>query len=299
MMFDCRERKTLNVVRCIVWRFTQRIVESAVENAGQKRKRCWRKAPAATHRAASTQSPAFVQIEGKQRFDIGRDITASAAIDAWFVTFECQQLPKKSRGDQRTAAARKRSERTGQHAIDRDIRIAFLGEMIDSFEHRDRVREQHVALTKRPVGFDGFALCEDIQVAALVELQGDMARGLKARTELALGTPDSFGDGSHFAMTLGEDRDDPIGFSQLDRTQDNTLIPVQASHNHMTVTHNPPNLTPPTPDFALSIDTSRRPATQVRPSGRAPPDFALTIDTSRRPATQVRPGGPAPPLTLR
>src|SRR5439155_25417726 len=60
-----------------------------------------------------------------------------------------------------------------------------------------------------------------------VDHQRDVRERLQAPTELALGAPDALRDRPDLAGSLGEDRDDPIGLTELDPRQDDALFLVE------------------------------------------------------------------------
>src|SRR5690348_7348361 len=84
-----------------------------------------------------------------------------------------------------------------------------------------------VALAQRPEHVERLDLGDDVELAALVALQRDVARRFETRAEATPGLADALGDGPYLAPPLGEDGDDPVGLAELDRPQDDAVVPVQ------------------------------------------------------------------------
>ena len=121
-----------------------------------------------------------------------------------------------------------RAQRPDQHPVERGVALALLGDLVDGLEHRDRVGQAAVVLAQRPVGVDRLDLGDDVELAAPVALQRDVAGRLEPGPEAAPRLADALGHGPDLAVALGEDRDDPVGLTELDRAQDHPLVPVQA-----------------------------------------------------------------------
>ena len=74
-----------------------------------------------------------------------------------------------------------RAQRADEHPVQRGVGLALLGDLVGGLEHRDRVGEAAVVLAERAVGVDGLDLGDDVELAAPVALQRDVARGLEPR----------------------------------------------------------------------------------------------------------------------
>ena len=85
-------------------------------------------------------------------------------------------------------------------------------------------------LAQRPVGVDGLHLGDDVELAAPVALQRDVAGGLQPSAEAAPRLAHALRHRPHLAVTLGEEADDPVGLPQLDRAQHDPLVPVQVHY---------------------------------------------------------------------
>ena len=143
---------------------------------------------------------------------------------------EREQLPEERGRHERAPGVDERAQRAGQHPVQRRVGFAVLGDLVDRFEHRDRVREQRVLLAQHPVGFEGLGLGHDVEIAALVALQRDPGGRLEAGPELARRLADPLGDGPDLAVALREDRDDPVGLTELDRPEHHSLVAIQPRH---------------------------------------------------------------------
>src|SRR3954453_10462620 len=108
-------------------------------------------------------------------------------------------------------------------------RLLLLGrEPVGGLEHRSpggvgRI----VGRDAGAVGADRLGLAHDVEVAAGVELQVDVAERLEPGAELALGAAHALGYRAHLAVPAGEDGDDPVGLTQLLGAEDDSLVPVQ------------------------------------------------------------------------
>ena len=117
-----------------------------------------------------------------------------------------------------------------EHAVERGVGLALLGDLVDGLEHRHRVGEAAVVLAQRAVGVDGLDLGDDVELAAPVALQRDVARRLEPGPEAAPGLAHALGHRPDLAVSLGEDGDDPVGLPELDRAQHDPLVPVQVHY---------------------------------------------------------------------
>src|SRR3712207_4472597 len=77
------------------------------------------------------------------------------------------------------------------------------------------------------VGADRLGLADDVEVAAGVELQVDVAERLEPGAELALGAAHALGHGAHLAGAPGEHGDDPVGLAELLGAQHDALVAVE------------------------------------------------------------------------
>ena len=117
---------------------------------------------------------------------------------------EREQLPEERGRDERVAQVAQRAQRARQHAVERGVGLALLGDLVDGFEHRHRVREQRVLLAQVPVRLDRLDLGDDVELAAPVALERDPARRLEAGAELGRGLADPLGDRPHLAVARVE-----------------------------------------------------------------------------------------------
>src|SRR5262249_15614185 len=125
-------------------------------------------------------------------------------------TLERKQLPEERGGDERAVAARECAQRAGEHAVERRVRFVLLRDLVDRFEHRHRVGEQHVLLAQRAIRLDGLGLRHNVEFTPAVTLERDPSRRLEARPEPAGRLADALRDGPYLAVSLSEDRDDAI-----------------------------------------------------------------------------------------
>ena len=102
--------------------------------------------------------------------------------------------------------------------------------MVDGLEHGDGLGEGAVALPQLAVGIDRLHLGDDVEVAALVELEVQMGGRLQPGPEPALGLADPLGHGPDLAPTLGQERDDAISLSELDAPEDDPPLAIQTRH---------------------------------------------------------------------
>ncbi len=115
------------------------------------------------------------------------------------------------------------------------VRLPLHRDLVDGLEHGDGVGEAAVVLPQRPVRVDRLHLGDDVELAAPVALERDVAGGLEAGAEAAPGLADALGDGPHLAVALGEHRDDAVRLAELDRAEDHALVPVER-HDRSVVT---------------------------------------------------------------
>ena len=102
--------------------------------------------------------------------------------------------------------------------------------MVDGLEHGDGLGEGAVALPQLPVGVDGLHLGDDVEVAALVELEVQVRGRFQPGSEAALGLADALGHGPDLAPPLGEERDDAVGLPQLHAAEDDAPVPIEPRH---------------------------------------------------------------------
>ena len=67
---------------------------------------------------------------------------------------------------------------------------------------------------------DNLNLGDDVEAAALVELDVDHGEGLQAGAEAGGGAAHALGDGAHLAAGAREHDDDPVGLAQRVGAQD-------------------------------------------------------------------------------
>ena len=60
-----------------------------------------------------------------------------------------------------------RAQRTREHPVQGRVGLTILRDLVDRFEHRDRVREQRVFLAQRTVRLERLDLGDDVELAAL------------------------------------------------------------------------------------------------------------------------------------
>jgi hypothetical protein len=74
---------------------------------------------------------------------------------------------------------------------------------------------------------DRLGLRDDVQLAALVEQQPDVARRLQAAAEPALRLADALGHGAHLAPPAREEDHDAVGLAELVGAQHDALVVVE------------------------------------------------------------------------
>ena len=120
------------------------------------------------------------------------------------------------------AAARQQQQRDAQ------VLLVLLGHLVDGFEHRLAGGEPGEVLADRHVRRDDLGLGHGVErAAAPVEHEVHVRERLQAGAEAAGGLADPLRDGPDLARTLGHDGDDLVGFTELERTQDDTLLFVR------------------------------------------------------------------------
>ena len=184
-------------------------------------------------RALTAQHAALPEVEGGE--GLGFVTATCAGVEDGMEAFEREELPEERRGHHRRRRDCQRAQRADEHPVQRRVGLSLLGDLVDRLEHRDRVRERPVVLAKRAKRVDRLDLGDDVELAASVALEGDVARRLEPGPEPARRLADPLGDRPHLAVALGEDRDDSVGLPQLDRAQNNALIAVQG-HGRSLVT---------------------------------------------------------------
>ena len=177
----------------------------------------------------------LVEVERGER--TGLVAAAGAHVEHRVEALERQQLPEERRAHQRAGVGGQRAQRAHEHPVERGVALALLGDLVDRLEHRHRVGEAAVVLAQRPVGVDGLDLGDDVELAAPVALQRDVAHRLEPGAEAAPGLADALGHGPDLAVALGQDGDDPVGLTELDRAQDHALVPVQPAHEMGPASH--------------------------------------------------------------
>lgn len=75
-------------------------------------------------------------------------------------------------------------------------------------------------------GIDRVHLSDDIEVASRVEQDVDVRKRLQSRAELGLGASYSFGNSPYDPIFLRQQRDDPVGLTQLVLAQDDCVVTV-------------------------------------------------------------------------
>ena len=177
--------------------------------------------------ARTAQHAALPEVEGGE--GLGFVTAACAGVEDGMEALEREELPEERRGHHRRRRDCQRAQRADEHPVQRRVGLSLLGDLVDRLEHRDRVRERPVVLAKRAERVDRLDLGDDVELAAPVALEGDVARRLEPGPEAARRLADPLGDRPHLAVALGEDRDDSVGLTQLDRAQNHALIAVQGS----------------------------------------------------------------------
>ena len=89
-----------------------------------------------------------------------------------------------------------------------------------------RVRRSR-SLADRAEVVDRLGLGDDVELAALVEQQRDVAHRLEAAAEPALGLAHALGHGPHLAVAGGEQHDDAVGLAQLVGAQHDARVAVE------------------------------------------------------------------------
>ena len=153
-----------------------------------------------------------------------------ARVEHGVESLEREQLPEEGGRDERIARDAERAQRAREHPVHRRVGFTVLGHLVDRFEHRDGVGQERVLLAQCPVRVERLGLGHDVELAALVALEGNAAHRLEPGTELARGLADPLGDRADLAVALGEDRDDPVGLTELDRTKHNPLVAIKTRH---------------------------------------------------------------------
>ena len=140
-----------NSTSCVaaIRRFGEHTVEAAAEHAPQEVERVGRDRPPGAARARPAERAALVEVEGRQLDRVTVEPAPGAAVEHRVHTLEREQLPEEGRGDERAAQVAERPQRTGEHAVERGVGLAFLGDLVGGFEHRHRVGEQRVLLAQR------------------------------------------------------------------------------------------------------------------------------------------------------
>ena len=164
-------------------RLREHAVEPAAEHPAQQIER--RGTTPAGHRRARTPGTACRPRRDRTRPARRRrrrrgSAAAGAAVEHRVEAFEREQLPEERGRDERASAGRERAQRAGEHPVQRRVRLALLGDLVDGFEHRDRVGEQRVLLAQHAVRLERLGLGHDVELAALVALERDPARSARA-----------------------------------------------------------------------------------------------------------------------
>ena len=104
----------------------------------------------------------------------------------------------------------------------------ILGHLVRGLEHGLAGGQQVEVLPQRPKAREDLGLGHRVQRAPPpVQHQRDVRERLQSRPELALRAPDALRDCPDLAGSLGEDRDDPVGLTELDPRQDDALFLVE------------------------------------------------------------------------
>ena len=217
-------------------RLGERAPQLAAEDAPDQREVSGVDPPAGEAAARRAEHAALLEVEGGERARPRRRSGRTASSIGWKPSSE-SSFQKNAALTSGSGARPSVRSAPDEHPVERGVGLALLRDLVGGLEHRDRVGEAAVVLAQRAVGVDGLDLGDDVELAAPVALQRDVARGLEPRPEPAPRLAHALGHRPDLAVPLGEDGDDPVGLPQLDRAQHDPLVPVQV---HYTSVIRPP-----------------------------------------------------------
>ena len=113
-----------------------------------------------------------------------------------------------------------RPQGTDEHRVERRIGVAVLGDGVDGLEHRRGPGQAVEVVAQRGEVVERLGLGDDVELAALVELERDVPRGLEPGTEPRLGLAHPLGDRPHLAPAPRSQHDDAVGLAELPGPQD-------------------------------------------------------------------------------
>jgi hypothetical protein len=251
VVFDRADAELFDLVRLRTDRLREHAVQPAAEHPAQQVEHRERQRPATSARTPPAQRATLVEIERDQLGVVAALLAtaAGAAVEHRMDALEGEQLPEERGGDDRVPQLGERPERTAEHAVQRRVRLVLLRNLVDGFEHRDCVRQQPVLLPQHPVRLERLRLGDDVELTAAIALERDPAHRLEPAAEPARRLAHTLGDRAHLAVPLGQDRDDPIRFAQLDRAEDDPFVAIQPGH-HTSVIPPPQH---PMPEFPPTV----------------------------------------------
>ena len=127
-----------------------------------------------------------------------------------------------------------RAQRAQQHLVQPRVRLTVQCQLVDGLEHRRRTGDAVEVVADRTEVVDRLGLGDDVELATLVQLHRDVARGFEAGAELALGLANALGNRADLAVALGEQHDDAIGLTELVGAQHHAGIAVEVAHGSAT-----------------------------------------------------------------
>ena len=179
--------------------------------------------PAAAARVA--QQAAGLEVEGLQR---GVLATRGAELDHRAHPVGGQQLEEEGGDDQAAAGAGQRAQTAEQQLVEPGVGLLLLADLVGRLQHDLGARQPVQVVADGPEVVDRLGLGDDVQLPALVELEGDVAARLQAGSEAALGLADALGDGPDLAVTAGHEHDDAVRLPQLVGAQHDAVLAVEA-----------------------------------------------------------------------
>ena len=175
-------------------RLRQRAPEVAADDPLHQREGLGLDPPAAEPAAGLAQHAALVEVEGGERAFLAA--ATDAGVEQRVEALEREQLPEERGAHHRRRVGGERAQRADEHPVQRGVRLALLRDLVDGFEHRDRMGQAAVVLPELAVAVDGLDLGDDVEVAAAaVALERDVGRGLEPGPEAAARLADALGDG--------------------------------------------------------------------------------------------------------
>ena len=180
--------------------------------------------------AGPAQHPALAEVERHQRHVGLAPPTAHTHIELRLQPFGGEQLPVERRDDEGRRTLGDRAQHADEHAVQPWVRLAFEGQLVGRLEHGERLRCPVEARQQRRQRFDRLGLADDVELAAAIQQQPDVAHRLEAGAELRRRLAHALGDGAHLPVLLGEEDDDAVGLAELVGAEHDRRVTVEVTH---------------------------------------------------------------------